>query len=98
MARDSSCRRNTRNWGTAAAGGDYVSARVRFIPLVRYRGGLVKEFYTPEGILCRYCKQPIDKATDPYVLVRKATERHPEELAHVTCEQKRPTLPFDFDW
>jgi hypothetical protein len=45
----------------------------------------------PEIILCRYCKQPINKETDGYVLVRNGTQRYPEELAHVPCEQKRPT-------
>jgi hypothetical protein len=45
----------------------------------------------PEVTLCRYCKQPINKDADAYVIVRRAVERFPEVLAHVECEQKRPT-------
>jgi hypothetical protein len=50
----------------------------------------------PEVILCRYCKQPINKETDAYVVIRKAADSHPEALAHVACEQKRPQL-FGFE-
>jgi hypothetical protein len=50
----------------------------------------------PEVILCRYCKQPINKETDLYVVLRKAADSHPEALAHVACEQKRPQL-FGFE-
>ena len=50
----------------------------------------------PEVILCRHCKQPINKETDQYVVIEKGTDRHPEALAHVACEQKRPTA-FGFD-
>jgi hypothetical protein len=42
----------------------------------------------PGLILCRYCKQPINKETDQYVVIEKGTERHPEALAHVRCETK----------
>jgi hypothetical protein len=51
----------------------------------------LREAYMPEVILCRYCKQSINKETDAYVVIRKAEDAHPEELAHVACEQKRPT-------
>jgi hypothetical protein len=50
----------------------------------------------PEVILCQYCKLPISKDSDDYVLVRKATDRFPEELAHVACEQK-PRMPFTLE-
>jgi hypothetical protein len=43
----------------------------------------------PEIILCKDCKQPIDKEADQYVIIEKATDRYPEVLAHGTCEQKR---------
>ncbi len=42
----------------------------------------------PEVILCCRCKQAIDKTTDDYVLIEKATSRYPEVLAHAACEQK----------
>lgn len=45
----------------------------------------------PEVKLCRYCKQPVDKEADKYIIVDKGTDRHPEVLAHVECEQKRPS-------
>jgi hypothetical protein len=45
----------------------------------------------PEVILCKDCKQPINKETDQYVLLEKGTDRYPEVLAHVACEQKRAT-------
>ena len=53
----------------------------------------------PEVILCRHCKQPINKETDQYVVIEKATDRQPETLAHVACEQKSPKSPtaFRFD-
>jgi hypothetical protein len=52
----------------------------------------------PEVILCRYCKQPINKETDVYVVIRKAADSHPEVLAHIACEQKRPAgFPFE-EW
>jgi hypothetical protein len=47
----------------------------------------------PEIILCRYCKQPINKETDGYVLVRNGTQRYPEELAHVPVS-KSDLLPL----
>jgi hypothetical protein len=50
----------------------------------------------PEVILCKHCKQPINKETDPYVVIEKGTHIHPEALAHVACEQKSPTS-FGFD-
>jgi hypothetical protein len=43
----------------------------------------------PEVILCKYCKQPINKETDQYVVVEKVTDRYPEALVHVACEQSR---------
>jgi hypothetical protein len=52
----------------------------------------------PEVTLCKYCKQSINKEADQYVVIEKGSERLPESLAHVACEQKRPTgLPFD-EW
>jgi hypothetical protein len=50
----------------------------------------------PEIILCKYCKQPINKESDEYIVIEKGTDRLPEALGHVTCEQKR-ALPFPFD-
>jgi hypothetical protein len=44
----------------------------------------------PEVILCRHCKQPINKETDEFVVIAKGAERYPEALAHVACEHKRP--------
>jgi hypothetical protein len=41
----------------------------------------------PETILCRECKQPINKEVDQYVIIEKGTDRYPEVLAHVACEQ-----------
>jgi hypothetical protein len=43
----------------------------------------------PEVILCKHCRQPINKETDQYVVVEKATDRYPEALVHVACEQSR---------
>jgi len=45
----------------------------------------------PEVILCKDCKQRINKETDQYVVIEKGTDKHPELLAHVACEQKRAT-------
>jgi hypothetical protein len=50
----------------------------------------------PEVILCKRCKQSINKETDQYVVLEKGTDRDPEALAHVACEQKRPAV-FGFD-
>jgi len=50
----------------------------------------------PEVVLCKYCKQPINKESDEYIVIEKGTDRLPEALAHVTCEQKRPAA-FGFD-
>jgi len=44
----------------------------------------------PEVILCRYCKQSINKESDQYVVIEKGSDRRPETLAHVACEQKNP--------
>ena len=52
---------------------------------------------TPEIILCKYCKQSINKETDQYVVIQKGTDRYPESLAHVACEQKGPALALD-EW
>lgn len=52
----------------------------------------------PEVLLCKYCKQLLNKETDEYVIAAKETERYPEVLAHVACEQKRPgTYGFE-EW
>lgn len=45
----------------------------------------------PEVVLCYECKQPINKTTDDYVVVKKPTDTYPEVLVHVACEQKRAT-------
>jgi hypothetical protein len=50
----------------------------------------------PEITLCRYCKQSVNRDVDDYVVVWKAVDRFPEELAHAACEQKRPT-PFGIE-
>jgi hypothetical protein len=53
----------------------------------------------PEVVLCCDCKQPINKETDGYVVIKKTTDNYPEVLAHVACEQKRassgPRTIFD---
>jgi hypothetical protein len=53
----------------------------------------------PEVVLCCDCNQPINKSTDDYVVIKKTTDRYPEVLAHVACEQKRatsgPRMVFD---
>ena len=46
----------------------------------------------PEVVLCCDCKQSINKSTDDYVVIKKATDNYPEVLAHMTCEQKRATI------
>ena len=51
----------------------------------------------PETILCRECKQPINKEVDQYVIIEKGTDRYPEVLAHVACEQKRSAAGFGLD-
>ena len=51
----------------------------------------------PETILCRVCKQPINKEIDQYVIIEKGTDRYPEVLAHVACEQKRSAAGFGLD-
>jgi hypothetical protein len=42
----------------------------------------------PEVILCRYCKQSINKEADQYVVIEKGSDKRPEALAHAACEQK----------
>jgi hypothetical protein len=51
----------------------------------------------PETILCRECKQPINKEVDQHVIIEKGTDRYPEVLAHVACEQKRSAASFGLD-
>jgi hypothetical protein len=51
--------------------------------------------YMPEIILCRYCKQSINKDVDDYVVMRHAAARFTEELAHAACEQKQPASFVD---
>ena len=46
----------------------------------------------PEVTVCRYCKQSINKDTDQYVVIEKGSDRLPESLAHLACEQKRPRV------
>ena len=43
----------------------------------------------PEAVLCKDCKQSINKEVDQYVVIEKGNERYPETIAHVICEQKR---------
>jgi len=43
----------------------------------------------PEVRLCKYCKQLLNKETDEYVILARETQRYPEILAHIACEQKR---------
>ena len=52
----------------------------------------------PEVILCRQCRQPItiNKETDQFVVIAKETERLPQELVHVACEQRR-SHPFGLE-
>jgi hypothetical protein len=52
----------------------------------------------PEVILCRYCKQSINKESDKYVVIEKGSDRRPETLAHAACEQKNPTAFGLDDW
>ena len=35
----------------------------------------------PEIILCKHCREPIDKEADQYVIIRKGSDRLPESLA-----------------
>jgi hypothetical protein len=51
----------------------------------------------PEVVLCKYCKNPITKESDEYIVIEKGTDRLPEALAHVACEQKRPMMFVGFD-
>jgi hypothetical protein len=39
----------------------------------------------PEVILCRYCKQSINKEADQDVVIEKGSDRRPETLAHAVC-------------
>jgi hypothetical protein len=53
----------------------------------------------PEVILCKDCKQSINKEVDQYVILERGTDRYPEVLAHVACEQKRATAGLGIeDW
>ncbi len=52
----------------------------------------------PKVSLCKYCKQPLNKEADPYVIIEKGTNRYPEMLAHVACEQKKPTAYGFEEW
>jgi hypothetical protein len=51
----------------------------------------------PEIVLCKDCKQPINKEVDQYVIIEKGTDRYPEVLAHVACEQKRAAAGLGLD-
>jgi hypothetical protein len=51
----------------------------------------------PEVLLCKDCKQPINKEADQYVVIERGTDRYPEILAHVACEQKRSTAGVGID-
>jgi hypothetical protein len=51
----------------------------------------------PEVILCKDCKRSINKEVDQYVVIEKDTDRYPEVLAHVACEQKRSTAGMGLD-
>jgi hypothetical protein len=52
----------------------------------------------PEVILCRYCKQSINKEADQDVVIEKGSDRRPETLAHAACEQKNPAAFGLDDW
>ena len=45
----------------------------------------------PEVVLCCRCKKAINKEADEYVIIARATGKHPEVLAHASCEQERAT-------
>lgn len=51
----------------------------------------------PEAVLCRDCRQPVIKDTEQYVVIEKGTDRYPETLAHVACEQKRAGHGIGFE-
>jgi hypothetical protein len=51
----------------------------------------------PEVLLCHYCKRPINKDVDSYVVLRQAGNREPEVLAHAECEQNRPARSFNLE-
>ena len=51
----------------------------------------------PEAVLCKDCKQSINKEVDQYVVIEKGTDRYPETLAHVACEQKRAASGIGLD-
>jgi hypothetical protein len=51
----------------------------------------------PEVILCKDCKQSINKEVDQYVILERGTDRYPEVLAHAACEQKRATAGLGID-
>ena len=51
----------------------------------------------PEVVLCKDCKQSINKEVDQYVVIEKGNERYPETIAHGICEQKRAASGIGFD-
>jgi hypothetical protein len=56
-----------------------------------------KEAFMPEVVLCKDCKQSINKEVDQYVVIEKGNERYPETIAHVICEQKRAASEIGFN-
>jgi hypothetical protein len=51
----------------------------------------------PEVVLCKDCKQSINREVDEYVIIEKGTDRYPEVLVHVACEQKRAAAGLGLD-
>jgi hypothetical protein len=51
----------------------------------------------PEVVLCKDCKQSINKDVDQYLVIEKGNDRYPETLAHMTCEQKRAASGIGLD-
>jgi hypothetical protein len=42
-------------------------------------------------------QRPINREVDEYVIIEKGTDRYPEVLAHVACEQKRAATGLGLD-
>jgi len=44
----------------------------------------------PEIKICIYCRKPIKKEVDDYVVVAKETARDPEVIMHLRCKESAP--------
>ena len=42
----------------------------------------------PEVSLCKYCKQPLNKEADPYVITEKRTNRYPRRWLTLRVSRK----------